>query len=210
MEQTSSDRRGMMVRLKFKDSPGTDEPLIFQAKLRSTDERIVQLNVESTDQEVYYVYARGHLDSTWTDPAKAVKRADKQTGVVLNREQQYVWERGNVKTQYTMNTEDVPEIIRSGSWDKDKLQEGLGSAGTIIDLTGCSLENILYEVSAQRAVIAKTDADSSVVIVGFDEYNTYIMDPSTGEVKPYGMNDSTTLFQKAGNVFITYLDNNQK
>lgn len=184
--------------------------MIFQAKLRSTDERIVQLNVESTDQEVYYVYARGHLDSTWTDPAKAVKRADKQTGVVLNREQQYVWERGNVKTQYTMNTEDVPEIIRSGSWDKDKLQEGLGSAGTIIDLTGCSLENILYEVSAQRAVIAKTDADSSVVIVGFDEYNTYIMDPSTGEVKPYGMNDSTTLFQKAGNVFITYLDNNQK
>lgn len=210
VEQTSSDRRGMMVRLKFKDSPGTDEPLIFQAKLRSTDERIVQLNVESTDQEVYYVYARGHLDSTWTDPAKAVKRADKQTGVVLNREQQYVWERGNVKTQYTMNTEDVPEIIRSGSWDKDKLQEGLGSAGIIIDLTGCSLENILYEVSAQRAVIAKTDADSSVVIVGFDEYNTYIMDPSTGEVKPYGMNDSTTLFQKAGNVFITYLDNNQK
>ena len=210
VEQTSSDRKGMMVRLKFKDSPGTDEPLIFQAKLRSTDERIVQLNVESTDQEVYYVYARGHLDSTWTDPAKAVKRADKQTGVVLNREQQYVWERGNVKTQYTMNTEDVPEIIRSGSWDKDKLQKGLGSAGTIIDLTGCSLENILYEVSAQRAVIAKTDADSSVVIVGFDEYNTYIMDPSTGEVKPYGMNDSTTLFQKAGNVFITYLDNNQK
>ena len=210
VEQTSSDRRGMMVRLKFKDSPGTDEPLIFQAKLRSTDEKIVQLNVESTDQEVYYVYARGHLDSTWTDPAKAVKRADKQMGVVLNREQQYVWERGNVKTQYTMNTEDVPEIIRSGSWDKDKLQEGLGSAGTIIDLTGCSLENILYEVSAQRAVIAKTDADSSVVIVGFDEYNTYIMDPSTGEVKPYGMNDSTTLFQKAGNVFITYLDNNQK
>ena len=48
------------------------------------------------------------------------------------------------------------------------------------------------------------------MIVGFDEYNTYIMDPSTGEVKPYGMNDSTTLFQKAGNVFITYLDNNQK
>ena len=210
VEQTSSDRRGMMVRLKFKDSPGTDEPLIFQAKLRSTDEKIVQLNVESTDQEIYYVYARGHLDSTWTDPAKAVKRADKQMGVVLNREQQYVWERGNVKTQYTMNTEDVPEIIRSGSWDKDKLQEGLGSAGTIIDLTGCSLENILYEVSAQRAVIAKTGADSSVVIVGFDEYNTYIMDPSTGEVKPYGMNDSTTLFQKAGNVFITYLDNNPK
>ena len=32
-----------------------------------------------------------------TDPAAAVKRADAQTGVVLNRAQQYVWERGNKK-----------------------------------------------------------------------------------------------------------------
>ena len=36
--------------------------------------------------------------------------------------------------------------------------------------------------------------------------DTYLLDPSTGEVKPYGMNDSTALFQSAGNVFITYLD----
>ena len=32
-------------------------------------------------------------------------------------------------------------------------------------------------------------------------------DPATGEVSPYGMNDSTALFQAAGNVFISYLDN---
>ena len=115
-----------------------------------------------------------------------------------------------MKTQLTLNTEDIPEIIRSGSWDKATLQEGLGDKGTVLDLTGCSLENVLYEISAQRAVIAKTGADSSVVIVGYDEYNTYLLDPSTQEVKPYGMNDSTALFQKAGNVFITYLDNNQK
>ena len=77
----------------------------------------------------------------------------------------------------------------------------------MIDLTGCSLENVLYEISAQRAVIAKTGADSSVVIVGYDQYNTRLLDPATGEVSPYGMNDSTALFQAAGNVFISYLDN---
>ena len=33
------------------------------------------------------------------------------------------------------------------------------------------------------------------------------VDPATGEVSPYGMNDSTALFQAAGNVFISYLDN---
>ena len=79
--------------------------------------------------------------------------------------------------------------------DQEALQEGLGDSGTVIDLTGCSLENVLYEVSAQRAVIVKTGAESSRVIVGYDEYNTYLLNPATGEVAPYGMNDSTTLFQ---------------
>ena len=210
VEQTSSDRKGVMVRLVFSDEPGSDKPLILQSKMKSTKERTVELPSDAAEQEVYYVYARGGLDSTWTNPAQAVLRADARTGVVLNREQQYVWERGNMKTQLTLNTEDIPEIIRSGSWDKAALQEGLGDKGTVIDLTGCSLENVLYEISAQRAVIAKTGTDSSVVIVGYDEYNTYLLDPSTQEVKPYGMNDSTDLFQKAGNVFISYLDNNQK
>ena len=207
-EQTSSTRQGALVNLVFDNKPETDEPLILNAKMKNTEEKTVALDVDKNQiGNVYYVYAKGGLNSTWTDPAEAVLCADSLTGVVLNRAQQYVWERGNMKTQLTLNTEDVPEIIRSGSWDKDVLQKGLGDAGTVIDLTGCSLENVLYEISAQRAVIAKTGADSSVVIVGYDQYNTWLLDPATGEVSPYGMNDSTELFQKAGNVFISYLDN---
>lgn len=207
-EQTSSTRQGALVKLVFDNKPETDEPLILNAKMKNAEEKTVALDVDKNQiGNVYYVYAKGGLNSTWTDPAEAVLCADSLTGVVLNRAQQYVWERGNMKTQLTLNTEDVPEIIRSGSWDKDVLQKGLGDAGTVIDLTGCSLENVLYEISAQRAVIAKTDADSSVVIVGYDQYNTWLLDPATGEVSPYGMNDSTELFQKAGNVFISYLDN---
>ena len=207
-EQTSTTRQGVIVKLVFDNKPETDEPLILTAKMKNTGEKTVEVDVDKSQiGNVYYVYAKGGLNSTWTDPAQAVLQADSLTGVVLNRAQQYVWERGNMKTQLTLNTEDVPEIIRSGSWDKDVLQQGLGDSGTVIDLTGCSLENVLYEISAQRAVIAKTGADSSVVIVGYDQYNTWLLDPATGEVSPYGMNDSTALFEKAGNVFISYLDN---
>lgn len=206
VEQTSSDRQGVMTRLAFAEEPESDTPLILRAKMRSVPRHIVELEVETPEQELYYVYGKGGLDSTWTDPAAAVKQADAQTGVVLNRAQQYVWERGNVKTQITLNTEDIPQIIRTGSWDKQKLQEGLGDSGKILDLSGCTLENVLYEVSAQRAVIAKTGENSSVVIVGYDAYNTWLLDPATGEVKPCGLNDSTELFQKAGNIFITYLE----
>lgn len=207
VEQTSSSRQGVIVRLTFENPPSSEEPLILYAKVRNAGEKVVDIQVDkSSVEEVYYVYAGGGLDSVWTDPAKAVQRADKQTGVVLNRAQQYVWERGNMKTQITLNTTDIPEIIRTASLDVQNLQNGLGDSAKVIDLTGCSLENVLYEVSAQRAVIARTGSDSSVVIVGYDQYNTYLLDPSTGEVKPYGMNDSTALFKNAGNMFITYLE----
>lgn len=206
VELTSSDRTGTRVRLAFEEEPETDEPLVVYAKMRSVEERIVSLDTQVPKEEIYYVYARGGLDSTYSDPAEAIRRADEKTGVVLNRSQQYVWERGNKKTKIQLNAEDIPEAMKTGSWDKAKLQEGMGDAGTIIDLSGCTLESVLYEVSAQRPVIAKIGKKSSVLIVGYDEYNTYLMKPSTGEVKPYGMNDSTALFEKNGNIFISYME----
>ena len=202
----TTNRAGTLIRLTIGQKPETDDPLLVYSKIESMEDVSVTLDTTVPQGELYYVYAYGSLDCIYTDPAAAVKRADDQTGVVLNRAQQYVWERGNMKTQITLNTTDIPEIIRTASLDVQNLQNGLGDSAKVIDLTGCSLENVLYEVSAQRAVIARTGSDSSVVIVGYDQYNTYLLDPSTGEVKPYGMNDSTALFKNAGNMFITYLE----
>ena len=102
----------------------------------------------------------------------AVIRADKQGGVVLNRAQQYVWERGNKKTQIQLDTVDIPDIVLQGTLDVSALKKNLKKVGTVLDLSGCSLDSVLYEVSAQRPVIAKTGDNTSVVIVGYDEYNT--------------------------------------
>ena len=77
------------------------------------------------------------------------------------------------------------------------LKKSLKKTGTVIDLSGCSLDSVLYEISAQRPVIAKTGADTGVVIVGYDEYNTWLYDPVKKETYPYGMNDSTDLFPES-------------
>ena len=105
-----------------------------------------------------------------------------------------------------IDTEGIPESVLQGTYDIKTLKKSLKKTGTVIDLSGCSLDSVLYEISAQRPVIAKTGADTSVVIVGYDEYNTWLYDPVKQETYPYGMNDSTDLFQKAGNVFITYIE----
>lgn len=207
VELATDSRAGVQVRLAFEDSPETDDPLVVYAKMRSVEDNEITLDTQIPQDEIYYVYAGGGLDGMYTDPAEAVQRADAAVGVVLNRAQQYVWERGNKKTQLQLNIEDVPEIFRTGTWDKETLQEGLGDSGTVIDLSGCTLDSVLYEVSAQRPVIAKTGENSSVVIIGYDEYNTWIYDPNTREISPYGLNDSTALFEKAGNIFISYMEN---
>lgn len=206
VELVSNSRTGTQVRLAFEEEPGIEEPLVIYAKMKSLDDSRITLDTQIPEENVYYVYAKGGLDSVYTNPALAVQRADEQTGVVLNRDQQYVWERGNKKTKLTLNTEDIPEVILRASLDQNALQEALGDNGTVLDLSGCSLDSVLYEISAQRPVIAKTGSDSSVVIVGYDEYNTYLYDPEKGETYPYGMNDSTDLFEKAGNIFISYIE----
>ena len=46
---------------------------------------------------------------------------------------------------------------------------------------------------------------SAVLIVGFNELNTVIMDPSTGTIYKKGINDSTDWFNANGNQFIAYI-----
>ena len=205
-ELVSASRTGVRVKLVFNMTKQTDSPLTMYAKVSSTEEKDIVLDTQIPQETAYYVYGQGELDSIYTDPAKAVQRADTLGGVVLNRAQQYVWERGNKKTKIQIGTEELPDILLQGTYDIKTLKKSLKKTGTVIDLSGCSLESVLYEVSAQRPVIAKTGTNTSVLIVGYDEYNTYLYDPVKKETYPYGLNDSTDLFQKAGNVFITYIE----
>ena len=123
VELVTNSRTGTQIRLALTETPEIQEPLVVYAKMKNIgDDRII-LDTQIPEEDIYYVYAKGGLDSTFTDPALALQRADDQTGVVLNRAQQYVWERGNKKTKLTLNLEDVPEAMKSASLDVTALQE---------------------------------------------------------------------------------------
>lgn len=203
----TSSRKGVYIRLAFEQTINNLDPLMVYSKMEMGEENLVDVDTVRPRDEMYYVYARGGLEGSYLDPALAIQRADEYGGVVLNRSQQYVWERGNKKTQIQLNTQDIPEGFLKGTLDEEALQEAIGESGEVMNLTGCTLDSVLYEVSAQRPVVAKSGDHTSVVIVGYDAYNTYLYDPNTKETKPYGMNDSTQLFQGQGNVFYSYMEN---
>ena len=168
---------------------------------------ILSMELTRTDSNIYYVYAKGVLDSTWSRVCDAINRADGQMGVVLNRQQQYVWERGNRQESYQANLNEVPDVVLSGTIDENTLQQSLGADYTVMNLTGCSLDSVLYQVSKGNPVIAKVSDTVNVVIIGYNSKNTILYYPATQEQGYFGMQDSTSLFESAGNVFVGYMDN---
>lgn len=54
-------------------------------------------------------------------------------------------------------------------------------------------------------MLAKTPG-GVVIIGGYDEYNTRLLEKGDEELTYAGLQDSKDMFEEAGNVFITYLD----
>lgn len=205
---SNTTRRGTVVTLVFSDTITNRSPLLSLSKLRVQGEQNT-VNLEMQKEQSgskYYVYAKGKLDSIYTKPSEAVIHADSQVGIVLNRSQQYVWERGNNQTENELNNQDIPEAFLSATLDEQAIGAAMGDFGEVINLTGCTLEEVLYQLSADRAVMARQPDGTAALLVGYNRYNTLWYDFNTGEHIFHGMNDSTNLFAQAGNVFLSYVE----
>ena len=102
----------------------------------------------------------------------------------ISRNTQYLLDRG----------EGVLQIL------KDNLEQT-----RVLDLTGVNLDSVLYYVNQDIPVLVMTEEGEAVLLIGFNEMNTVIMNPATGTVYKMGMNDSKDWFEKNGNRFITYV-----
>jgi uncharacterized protein YvpB len=52
--------------------------------------------------------------------------------------------------------------------------------------------------------MAMKGSNQGVLIIGYDNYNITVIDPSLGKTMKIGLNDSMAMFEAAGNVFICY------
>ena len=78
--------------------------------------------------------------------------------------------------------------------------------GTVINLTGCSVDTVLYYVNAGMPVLAVTGEKQGLLIVGYDNLNIVVMNPENRRlVYKMGMNDSMKYFEEKGNYFISYI-----
>lgn len=233
VETTQSEKKQCQVQLILgEDSKETvKQPMVVVPKEIVLEEaRTVKLDT-GKKQESYYVYSGGKILLSTSSVIEAITSADENMGVVIGREQKYIWRRGKKSSQpmigtgvienvevsensvarcltYLLKTEeismDVDGLLTQRETPVQILTEALSDC-KVIDLTGCSVEQVLYYVNLNTPVLAMIN-NEAMLIVGYDEHNTILYDPATNTTRKMGLQDSNTLFSEAGNVFLGYIE----
>lgn len=179
----------------------------------------------------YYVYNAYGVQGIYSAPGKAVKEAYDSSGVVTNDRGITVWLKGNrvsrnqimaikeesVTDQKNSLTVCLDNILRHAGITRNTeydlaqgktaiqiLEENMTGV-QVLDLSGCSLDAVLYYVNQDIPVLAILEDGEAVLVTGFNEFNVVIMEPSTGKLYKKGMNDATAWFAENGNHFISYM-----
>ncbi len=184
------------------------------------------------DLLLYYVYGLKSIDGVYTKAYSAVAKGEELSAVVVDNRGNYVWKPGELLTKnqimkFTaqssssersslavcldeiLNFEgiqaDSQSELNAGKTATEILEEKLNKK-EVLNLQGCSLSSVLYYISNEKPVLALTTSGEAVLIVGYNEFNTVIMNPATGTLAKTGMQDSERFFAQFQNRFITYID----
>ena len=156
----------------------------------------------------YYVYNAYGVQGIYSAPGKAVKEAYDSAGVVANDRGITVWLKGNrvsrnqimaikeesVTDQKNSLTVCLDNILRHAGITRNTeydlaqgktaiqiLEENMTGV-QVLDLSGCSLDAVLYYVNQDIPVLAILEDGEAVLVTGFNEFNVVIMEPSTGKL----------------------------
>ena len=168
-------------------------------------ETIVQWPAESTETGGYYVYTGGSMTEHTGSAARAIMDADDGQGFVLTTDQRVLWVRGDWDSSYTIDTSTLPTGVLTCGFDADALQQAVGDSYSVLDLTGVTQDDWFYLIDRGYPVIAMSDNNEALLIVGYDENNVWAYNASTG--KPYAIasDDSRAMFKNNGNQVLTYI-----
>ncbi|MGN1206443.1 MAG: hypothetical protein ACI4SQ_05590 [Eubacterium sp.] len=193
-----------------------------------TSARAVHLDEIQVPQ--YYVYALGKITEAYEKPVLAIQKADEQMGVVVSRTHHVVWERSG---SFLMNSiagiemqkaqgpvtnlaACVSMVLKANHVAVDAATLAKKNAAVYpmlaqymkepMNLSGATLEQVLYFVSNNKYVIAMTGSSTAVVISGYDTKNITVYNPASGKVETIKRTQAEKIFMDNGNSFFSYLN----
>ncbi len=204
-----------------------DEPYKYKETVNTvvTKDTTLRLETQMGYPGKYIVYAWGDIEGIYENAGEAIGKADENVGVVFDLNQHIIWERGftkinnqvddKIKEKSTISTDSFKACATSLVNYKfnnvvspkdingyELLKEHYGER--YVNITGASLEQVLYFVSENRPIIAKDNPSYYILIIGYNNSNIIIYDPLTGDTKSVNKEQASRQFEENGNVFISY------
>ncbi len=233
IETSQSEKKQSQVQIVLEDGKMESAKrlqITVPKEIALTEKRNVKLDT-GKGHENYCVYSGGRILLSTSSLTEAIVLADQNMGVVIGQEQKYIWRRGRKSVQpmigagevdiagvsessasrcltYLLRTEeiniDVDDLIARGETPKQILTEALNGR-KVMDLTGCSVEQVLYYINLNTPVFAMVN-NEALLIVGYDEHNILLYQPELNVVRKMGRQDSNAMFEEAGNIFLGYIE----
>lgn len=227
----STDRKKKELVINFVKKVTTSKSFknVYPDEIRFSKTNSLSIRELMSEISRYYVYGKGGVITVTGDISHAVNMAYNAAGVVISDQGNYVWARISKPASYEVTGISVPEpasdesrelavcmnalLIRHGvNIDvSSELASGKNVVSilgenikdkTAYDLSGCTMEQMLYYVCNGEPVLAMDGAGSYVLITGYDFYNVVLFNPQTGGTYKQGQEEASAMFSNAGNMFI--------
>lgn len=206
--------------------------LLYTKETRLEDSRTVEIESEESSVLRYFVYVNGNIADSVMDVATAISMADEHSGDVVNSKQKTVWEACGILDYATVGDDvplikcqkekqsleacvamilsfedkpkDLAELISQKKPADELISDNLENKEGV-NLTGCTLNEMMYYICKGHPVIAKNDDGNYVLVTSFNESLVKYMNPVTGETERKKFSEMAEKFEAAGNEFYTYL-----
>lgn len=204
LESYSTDLKEKQMRLTYIDGISDQSPKILRPKQVLLEEPVTIAFDGKVKTNKYYVYGMGELVEIYDKASYAIQKAEQVSGVVISSGQSYIWEKGNRDLVYYTDAEAFKKGDGQTSFEAcEKHMETYGAKR--VNLTGCTLDQVLYVINKGLPVIAMTDASHAILLTGYSTTDVTYIDPDNGEEHTVSVNDMETMVNGSGNTFIGYV-----
>ncbi len=234
LEYTQDDIYGELTSIVLVSKASLEEQVrveLMDTALAFASEAVITTLDVSDVHENYYVYVGNRVILSSTKVTSAIKSADKEMGIVVDNAQRNIWKRTkksyvNPFSNMTPGTSDtgfgslaealsailvregenveVHTLLDAGESPVYILQGALKDH-VALDLTGATLDEVLYFVNYGSPVLVRLGSDDARLIIGYDASGVFIYDPDSGKTVKQGRSDASELFESNGNIFISYI-----
>ena len=208
-----------------------EDTIIYQTPREVIYEGNRELLYENkAEADRFYVYGLHGYSDVFLEPGNAVNRAYEISGLVLDGNGEYIWYKttrvyknqimaitepekvnpenslGNcidVMLRLNGTTTNSQVLLLQGNSAQEILDKNLDDV-TVLNLTGCNLDVILYYVNKDIPVLAVLNDSTAMLVTGFNESQVVLYDPSKGELRKESISDVDDMFRTNGYRFLTY------